>query len=166
MKYKSVVITSVAIAATAALVTLGTSLATSVPAFSHGANVEQGQVGGTMTNNSHMGGQMVGQMGSQMGGQMGGQMGSQMGSQMGMGGMGHMRYHMNGNPAMDLDLDVDDVRNIIEGRLAMHGNDRLKVGEVTVVDDDTITAEIVTVDNSLVTKLEFDRKTGAHHPIK
>ena len=148
MKNKSVIFTSVAIAATAALVTLGTSVATSIPAFSHGANVEQGQMGS--------------QMGFHMGGQ--GHRGSQMGSH--MGGQGHMGSYMHGNPAVALDLDVDDVRNIIEGRLAMHGNDRLKVGKVTVVDDDTIAAEIVTVDDSLVFKLQFDRNTGAHHPVK
>ena len=83
-----------------------------------------------------------------------------------MGGQGHMGGHMGGTAAMALDLDVDDVRKIIEGRLVMHGTDRLKAGKIEVVDDKTITAEIVTVDDSLVFKLEFDRQTGAHHPVK
>jgi hypothetical protein len=42
----------------------------------------------------------------------------------------------------------------------MQGNERLKVGDVTRTDDDTIVAEIVTVDDSLVQRLEIDRHSG------
>jgi len=163
MKNKSVITTSVAIAATVAILSLGTAATTSISSYAHGTGdgqatagspgtMMQGQMSGQGYMGRHMGGQ--GHMGSHMGGQ--GQMGNHM-----MGGQGHM----GGNPAMTLDLSVDDVRKIIEGRMAMHGNDRLKVGNIEVVDDETIIAEIVTVDDSLVMKMEFDRKTGAHHPV-
>ncbi len=44
--------------------------------------------------------------------------------------------------------------------LTWRGNERLKVGEVKEKDADTITAEIVTKDNSLVERFIFDRHTG------
>jgi len=56
--------------------------------------------------------------------------------------------------------DVDSVREILEEDLAWHGNPRLKLGEVTEQDDDTIVAEIVTQDGSLVQRFEIDRRTG------
>ena len=58
------------------------------------------------------------------------------------------------------EVTVDDVTQRMEHWLAMRGNDRLKLGKVGAVDDDTITAEIVTVDDSLVQKFTIDRKTG------
>jgi hypothetical protein len=39
-------------------------------------------------------------------------------------------------------------------------NKRLKVGEIKA-DNGTITADVVTVDNSLVQRLKVDRRTGA-----
>lgn len=63
-------------------------------------------------------------------------------------------------PDADRDLDADDVRASLERSLDWHGNKRLKVGEVTETDDDTVVAEIVTVDGSLVQRLEVDRHTG------
>jgi hypothetical protein len=64
------------------------------------------------------------------------------------------------------DLSADDVRANLEQRLAMHGNKRLKVGDVTETDDDTIVADIVTVDGSLVQRLEIDRHTQATRPVQ
>ncbi len=58
------------------------------------------------------------------------------------------------------DLSTDDVRHFFEDRLAMHGNKRLKVGEVTEADDDTIVADIVTLEDSLVQRFKVDRHTG------
>ncbi len=55
---------------------------------------------------------------------------------------------------------VDDVRKVVESQLAWQGNTRLKVGKVTQTDQNTIVVEIVTTDNSLVERLEFDRTTG------
>lgn len=63
-------------------------------------------------------------------------------------------------PRADKDLDAGDVRASLERSLDWQGNKRLKVGEVTETDDDTVVAEIVTVDGSLVQRLEVDRHTG------
>lgn len=63
-------------------------------------------------------------------------------------------------------VDVDDVTARMEHWLSMQGNDRLKLGKVEAVDDDTITAEIVTVDGSLVQKLTVDRHTGWTRPAQ
>lgn len=73
-----------------------------------------------------------------------------------MGGMGM------GQQAAKLakPLTIDDVKSLVTKRLAAHGNERLKVGKVTEKDGNTIVAEIVTVDNSLVRTIEFDRNTG------
>jgi len=51
------------------------------------------------------------------------------------------------------------VRAWLEQRLAWHGNPRLKLGAITE-SGATITAEIVTVDGSLVQKLAFNRFPG------
>ena len=59
-----------------------------------------------------------------------------------------------------LNLSVDDVKSRMERWLTWRGNARLKVGEVKEKDADTITADIVTKDNSLVERLIFDRHTG------
>lgn len=57
-------------------------------------------------------------------------------------------------------LSIDDVRHYFGHRLQLMGNVRLKLGEVTQRDDDTITVVIVTVDDSLVERLEVDRHSG------
>ncbi len=75
-------------------------------------------------------------------------------------GMGRRGDCPWGAKTLDRELTADDVRDIIEGRLAWRGADRLKVGKVEAQDEDTIVAEIVTVDDSLVWRLSFDRKTG------
>ena len=85
---------------------------------------------------------------------------------MGRGGKsGCGRGAIGGSP-VDKELSVEDVTKILEGRLAWRGNDRLKVGKVEEKDEKTIIAEIVTVDDSLVKRLEFDRKTGRHRRIR
>ncbi len=61
---------------------------------------------------------------------------------------------------VDKDLSADDVRLFLERSLAFHGNKRLKVGDVKEAGDDTIVTDIVTVDDSLVHRLEVDRHTG------
>lgn len=65
----------------------------------------------------------------------------------------------------DRDLSSDRVRDILEGRLAWIGNNRLKVGKVETKDNNSYLVEIVTVDDSLVQKLEIDRKTGVMRPV-
>jgi hypothetical protein len=63
-----------------------------------------------------------------------------------------------------MQLSTDDVRTFFERHLAALGNERLKVGNVEAMDDDTITAEVVTVDDSLVESFEVDRHTGLISP--
>ena len=131
MKSKSLVISSVSIAATVALISLATAVATAVPSMAHSSGYSQGHMNMMMSKRHLMG-----------------------------------WHNRGGHKNATLDLDVEDVRKIIEGRLVMYGSDRLKVGKIEAVNDKTITAEIVTVDDSLVFKLEFDRNTGAHHPVR
>ncbi|MBL6959451.1 MAG: DUF5320 domain-containing protein [Rhodospirillales bacterium] len=80
-------------------------------------------------------------------------------------GMGQGRGQGFNAPQLDKELTADAVKEFIEGRLAWRGNDRLKVGKVTEADDNKIIAEIVTVDDSLVWKVEVDRKTGQHRRV-
>jgi hypothetical protein len=59
-----------------------------------------------------------------------------------------------------LNLTTDDVKARMENWLAVRGNARLKVGEVKEKDADSITADIVTKDNSVVERFIVDRHTG------
>ena len=58
-----------------------------------------------------------------------------------------------------LNLSAEDVRGYLDARLNRLNNKRLKVGDIKA-EDGTITADIVTVDNSLVQRLKIDRHTG------
>jgi hypothetical protein len=58
-----------------------------------------------------------------------------------------------------INLSVDDVRGYLAAHLGRLGNKRLKIGNVNA-DGGSITAEIVTVDNSLVLGMIVDRSTG------
>jgi hypothetical protein len=60
-----------------------------------------------------------------------------------------------------LNLSTDDVKARMERWLAARDNPRLKLGEVKEKDADSITADIVTKDNSLVERFIVDRHTGA-----
>ncbi len=110
-----------------------------------------------------------GMMGQQGQGMMG-QMGQGMMGQMGQGMMGQQGQGMPGlgivNGTANIELTPERVKTILEGRLAWMGNPNIKVGEVKVKDEKTITAEIVTKDNSLVKRLEFDRNIGASPTTK
>ncbi len=68
------------------------------------------------------------------------------------------RGDVQGNQTVN--LSTDDVKARVERWLAWRGNARLKVGEVKEKDADSITADIVTKDNSLVERFIFDRHTG------
>jgi len=59
-----------------------------------------------------------------------------------------------------LNLTTDDVKSRMERWLVRRENPRLKVGEIKEKDADTITADIVTKDNSLVERFIVDRHTG------
>lgn len=63
-----------------------------------------------------------------------------------------------------LNLSTDDVKKELERWLAVQGNPRLKVGEIREKDGDTIEADIVTKDNSVVQQFKVDRKTGFYRP--
>jgi hypothetical protein len=58
-----------------------------------------------------------------------------------------------------MSLSVDDVRSYLTERLDHLGNKRLKLGSVNA-EGKTITADIVTVDDSLVERMKVDRSTG------
>lgn len=95
----------------------------------------------------------------QMGQGMPGMMGPGMGGQGMMGGPGP---GMRVTPSEH--LTTDDVSHFLGHFLERHANPRLKVGQVEQVDEDTIVAEIVTVDDSLVQRFTVDRHTGQMAP--
>ena len=159
------------IAAFATALTLGATLLATGPTAAHGtggygyrggSGMHGGQMGPGMMGHmggmmGHMGPGMMGHMGPGMKGHMGGMMGP------GAGGQGDCPYHQ---AALTEELTVESVTKFLERRLSHMGNDRLKVGEVKAKDDNTIIAEIVTVDDSLVQRIEFDRKTGRQRPVR
>jgi hypothetical protein len=76
----------------------------------------------------------------------------------GMGSGGGAIFGSRVTPMMN--LSAEDVRSYLAVQLDRLNNKRLKVGDVRS-DDGTITADIVTLDNSLVQRLKVDRHTGA-----
>ncbi len=70
----------------------------------------------------------------------------------------HKRGAMRVTPIQH--LSIDDVSHFFRHRLQRRGNKRLKLGEVAQRDEDTITAQIVTLDGSLVEVFEVDRHSG------
>lgn len=133
-----------------------------------GRGAMQGGTGRGMTSGGMMGtGMMQGGEGGMncpmMDGMMqGGQ--SMMGS--GMMGPETMRGSTRGMSSLfgsrvvpTMNLSVDDVRGYLTAQLDRLGNKRLKIGNINV-DGGSITAEIVTVDNSLVQRMKVDRSTG------
>ena len=84
-------------------------------------------------------------------------------------GPGYHRSDVQGNRAdvqgnQTLNLSTDDVKSRMERWLASRDNPRLKLGEVKEKDADTITADIVTKDNSVVERFIVDRHTGFTRP--
>lgn len=126
-----------------------------------------------MNANAPRGGTPQGAMGSGMmrGGMGQGRNCPMMGGGMGGGmmGQGMMSPGMAPGAPADLfgsrvtpmmNLSVDDVRAYLGVQLDRLHNARLKIGNVSA-EDGTITADIVTVDNSLVQRLKVNRRTGA-----
>ena len=95
----------------------------------------------------------------------GGHQGQMMGSNMESHMKGQMGGHMGGIDRA-LDLSAGEVKTLIEARLIMRGNDRLKVGKITQKDDQTYLVDIVTVDDSLVRQIEVDKNKGPGHGMK
>ena len=154
---------------------LRSPLAASAPALSHGMGGQGGPGYGMMGGGMMGGGMMGGMMGPGAGynGQRGfgpghmGMMGPGYGQGFGKGaGFGFGPCGQAAAATTGEDIDVDDVTARMERWLAIQGNDRLKLGKVEQVDDDTITVEIVTVDGSLVNKLAVDRHTGRTQPAE
>ena len=97
------------------------------------------------------------------GGQHGQMMGMSSGNHMGKHMGRHMGYGKGFNMDRELDLSAAEVQTLIEARMIMHGNDRLKVGKVSQKDDQTYVVDIVTVDDSLVRQIEVDKNNGLRH---
>jgi hypothetical protein len=120
--------------------------------------------------------QMMGGCPNMMGQGMQGMMGSgMMGPGMMQGGMGPGMIQGGTSPGMMqggmgvlfgsrvtpmMNLSVDDVRAYLTAQLDRLNNKRLKIGDVKT-DDADITADVVTVDNSLVQRIKVNRHTGA-----
>ena len=80
-----------------------------------------------------------------------------MGPGMIQGGMGAM---FGSRVTQMMNLSAEDVRGYLPAQVDRLNNKRLKVGDIKA-DDGSITADIVTVDNSLVQRLKVDRHTGS-----
>ncbi len=85
--------------------------------------------------------------------------GNGMGSHMEGGKGSHMGKGMGGK----MNLSAEEVKTLVEAKLIMRGNDRLKVGKVNQKDDQTYVVDIVTVDDSLVRQIEVDKNSGLRH---
>jgi hypothetical protein len=82
-----------------------------------------------------------------------------MGSGMMQGGMGPDTGGLFGSRVTPMmNLSIEDVRGYLALQLELN-NKRLKIGDVSA-DGGTISADIVTVDNSLVQRLKVDRRTA------
>ena len=157
--------TVLATTAAAAVLAVATMIAT--PSFAHGPRWGGGGYGAPCP----MGGPGMGMgYGRHMGWGRGMGYGQQMGRGMGYGPqMGYgsqMGYGPWGVPMQPKELTVEDVKTFFEQRLAWRGNPNIKLGDVKEKDENTIVAEIVTQDGSLVQRVEIDRKTGRRTPAK
>jgi hypothetical protein len=74
-----------------------------------------------------------------------------------MGSQGTLLGTPLGSPE---EMTEDRVRTLLEQQLTSLGNPRLRLGALDTAGDGSITAEIVTVDGSLVQKLAFNRYPG------
>lgn len=153
------------------------SLGASALALAHGPGESSGNPNCGWSYACGMGPGMMGQgmgpgmMGPGYGmgqGQMGpGMMGpGMMGQGMGPGMMGQGQMGPGMMQPLRQDLSAADVQHIMEHRLSGQGNPNVKLGKVEEKDDDTIVAEIVTKDGSLVQKVEVDRHTGWMRPAQ
>jgi hypothetical protein len=79
------------------------------------------------------------------------------------GGRGALGWRWSAGQG-NLNLSTDDVRNYFERSIAWQGNPRLKVGDVKEKDADTLVADIVTKDNSLVERFSVNRHDGLFRP--
>ena len=75
------------------------------------------------------------------------------------GGTGGMGALFGSRVVPTMNLSADDVRGYLTAQLDRLGNKRLKIGDIKA-DGGSITADIVTTDNSLVQRMKVDRSTG------
>jgi hypothetical protein len=118
-----------------------------------GMMMGQGMMGQGMMGPGKMGQGMMGQ----------GMMGQGM---MGQGMMGQGKMGQGMMAALPTDLSVDVVRHMLEHQLTSQGNPNLKLGKVEEKDADTIVAEIVTTNGSLVQRFQVNRHTGWMQPVQ
>jgi hypothetical protein len=79
----------------------------------------------------------------------------------GMPGMMGGHANLIGAPrGAAIEVTEDEIRALLEQELIRLGNPRLKLGKIAGTADGSITAEIVTLDGSLVQKLAFNRYPG------
>jgi hypothetical protein len=136
-----------------------------------GQGGKPGMMGGMQSRGMPEGGMGQGMMGQMpmAGGMMMCPMMQMMGARSGMGmqsmmGGDAMLYGMpHGNVE---EMTPERVRAFLEQRLEQHGNPRLKLGDIASAADGSITAEIVTVDGSLVQKLAFNRYPGLFRQVQ
>ncbi len=146
----------------AAMIT-GLTFALAAPASAHGPGGTgygwgwgYGGCPGMMMGPDMMGGGMMGS------GTMGpGMMGGDCHGMMGPGMMGQDMMQ-----PLRQDLSADDVKHMMEHRLTWQGNPNLKLGKVEEKDADTIVAEIVTGDGSVVQRFQVNRHTGWMQPAQ
>ena len=65
-----------------------------------------------------------------------------------------------------LNLSASDVKTYLDHWVAWTGNRNIKAGHVIEKDERTITADIVTKDNSLVQQFTVDRRTGFYNLVQ
>ena len=131
--------------------------ATAASAHSDGNRGGTAMGQGAMASGATQGGMMQGGTNMHQG-----QAGAEMPMYRKQGQMMRRRHHRGGGlwvtPVQH--LSIDDVSHFFAHRLERRGNKRLKLGEVKQKNEDTITAQIVTVDGSLVQIFEVDRHSG------
>jgi len=117
-----------------------------------GPGMPEGGAGPGMTGQVPMAGMMMCPMMQMMRGAQAG---------MGMPGMMNGQSILLGTPLGTPDeMTEDRVRALLEQQLTNLSNPRLRLGEIGTASDGSITAEIVTVDGSLVQRLAFNRYPG------
>jgi hypothetical protein len=169
MNNKSIVL-SISLVLSIGLAVAGAALAQGMMGGSGQGMMGRGMMHGDTMGHSMMQGGSPGMMGHGMqGGMMCPMMGGMMqGSVTGSGMMGHgMMGGAGGMGALfgsrvvpTMNLSVDDVRGYLTAQLDRLGNKRLKVGNINA-DGGFVTADIATVDNSLVQRVKVNRSTGA-----
>jgi len=128
------------------------------PGYGHGYMMGRGYGPSAMTGPGYGPGYGPGSM---MGYPHGYMMGSGYGGGYGPGYGMQQGYNPGSYHHRDLNLSVDDVKTYMQ---RMINNPNLKVGDVKEKNDDTITADVVTKDNSLVQRFEVNRHSGFYQP--